>query len=179
MNLPQQLQEYLKYPILQLINVNTSLPEDEKKFDALSQSVLVTFLAGLYKITRSKESAALVNKESNGGQLLSVIFNDEEEMNTIANYSYQPISIVKLKVAEVANGYLAFMQQLPVEETQKEDYLQNLMSDQRHEILRYVPVGLKLGELLNDGSLEDNTNKMEGPISSLMHKIENAFSKSD
>ena len=179
MNLPQQLQQYLNYPALQVSDVNTGLPEDEKTFDRLSQSALITFLAGLYKVTRSKESAALISKETNAQQLLSAIFNNEEEMKTIATYADQPIGAVKLKVAEVTNGYLVFIQQLPVEETQKEDYLQNLMSDQRHEILRYVPVGLKLGELLNDGSLEDNTNKMEGPISSLMHKIENAFSKSD
>lgn len=179
MNLPQQLQEFLKYPALQVSDVNTGLPPDEKTFDRLGQATLITFLAGLYKVTRSKESAVTISSQSNPQQLLPIIFNGEEEMNTIAAYADQPIGVVKIKIAEVSAGYLNLMQQQPVEETQKADYLQNLLTDQRHEILRYVPVGLKLGELLNDGSLEDNTNKMEGPVSSLMHKIENAFSKSD
>ena len=179
MNLPQQLQEFLKYPVLQMSDVNTGLPADEKTFDRLGQATLITFLAGLYKVTRSKESAVTVSSQSDPQQLLHIIFNGEEEMNTIAAYADQPINVVKVKIAEVSAGYLGLMQQQPVEETQGADYLLNLLTAERHEILRYVPIGLKLGELLNDGSLEDNTNKMEGPVSSLMHKIENAFSKSD
>ena len=34
----------------------------------------------------------------------------------------------------------------------------------------------KWADLLNDDSLDDRTNKMEGPISNLMHTIENKFS---
>ena len=179
MNLPQQLQEYMKYPVLQLINVNTGLPEDEIAFDALSQSVLITFLAGLYKGTRSKEGAKMINDETNVQHLLNTLFKDDEELNTIGAYTNRPISDIKLKITELATCYMAFLHQLPGEEAGQEDFLQSLMTGQRHEILRFVPKGLAIGKLLDDGSLEDNTNKMEGPISSLMHKIENVFSKSD
>ena len=34
-----------------------------------------------------------------------------------------------------------------------------------------------MGQVLKEESLDDNTNKMEGPVSSLMHKIGSAFSK--
>jgi hypothetical protein len=68
--------------------------------------------------------------------------------------------------------------QIPNDQTQKDDYLQSTMSAQRSEILKYLPGGLKLGELLNDEGLDDNTNQMQGPVSTLMHKIENAFSTS-
>jgi hypothetical protein len=50
------------------------------------------------------------------------------------------------------------------------------MSDQRHHILVYLPASLQLGELLNDSGMDDQTNKMEGPISNLVHNIENKFS---
>jgi hypothetical protein len=33
-----------------------------------------------------------------------------------------------------------------------------------------------MGDLLNDEALDDRTNKMEGPISNFMHKIENNLS---
>ena len=182
MNLPQQLQEYLNYPKLQLIDANSSLPEDELIFDPLTQAVLITFLAGLFKATRSKEAAAVISTHVNAQQLLADIFiNEDDVINTITAYCNQPYSVVKEKLDETSAGYFAFVQlQLQgTDEIKKEDYLHNLMTAQRNEILKYLPPNLKLGDLLNDQALEDNTNKMEGPISSLMHKIENAFSKSD
>ena len=54
--------------------------------------------------------------------------------------------------------------------------IRNYMSSQRHHILVYLPPALKMGDLLNDNTMDDRTNKMEGPISNLMHGIENKFS---
>ena len=50
-------------------------------------------------------------------------------------------------------------------------------SNQKNNILLYLPAALNMGDLLHDASLDDNTNKMEGPISSLMQSIGSAFSK--
>ena len=117
---------------------------------------------------------------SNADQLIESLFeNKEEVLNTLSAFTKQSPIVIKDKLLEVSKGWFAHTQQLPVEETKKESYLQNLMTTQRHEILRYLPTGLNLGELLNDETLEDKTNKMEGPISSLMHKIEGSFSTSD
>jgi hypothetical protein len=49
-------------------------------------------------------------------------------------------------------------------------------SNQRNNILLYLPAELKMGELLHNDTLDDNTNKMEGPVSSLMQSIGSAFS---
>ncbi|MEO7924436.1 MAG: hypothetical protein ABIR30_12220 [Chitinophagaceae bacterium] len=51
------------------------------------------------------------------------------------------------------------------------------MNDQRHNILVYLPAALNLGDLLKDESLDDRTNKMEGPVSNFMHKIEDILSQ--
>ena len=55
--------------------------------------------------------------------------------------------------------------------------VKNFFNDQRNNILLYLPAELKMGELLHDNTLDDNTNKMEGPISSLMQSIGSVFSK--
>ena len=44
-------------------------------------------------------------------------------------------------------------------------------SGQKNNILLYLPAVLNIGELLNDSTLDDKTNKMEGPLSSLMQNI--------
>ena len=53
------------------------------------------------------------------------------------------------------------------------------MNSQRHNILVYLPAALYMGDVLNDEGLDDKTNKMEGPVSNLMHRIENSFSDGD
>lgn len=51
-----------------------------------------------------------------------------------------------------------------------------ILADQKNTILLYLPAALNMGALLHDGRLDDNTNKMEGPVSSLMQSIGAAFS---
>ena len=53
------------------------------------------------------------------------------------------------------------------------------MNDQRHGILVHLPAAMQMGDVLNEESLDDRTNKMEGPISNFMHAIENKFSTND
>lgn len=183
MNITEQLQQLLNYPALQVIDANTGLPENEAEFDALSQSTLITFLAGLYKATRTNEGSLLIQSQETATDLLSSIFNNEEYITAkIALYTSQTYDTVKMKLDEVATSFLS------IEEynsngvfggKEKDDNLKKLLTSQRHEILRYLPGKLKIGELLNDDSLEDNTNKMEGPVSTMMHKIGNAFSSGD
>ena len=49
-------------------------------------------------------------------------------------------------------------------------------SAQRSNILKHLPVELNMGEYLKDPSVDDRTNKMEGPMSDMMHTIEKIFS---
>ena len=181
MNIPEQLQQLLNYPVLQVINPNTGLPDNTAEFDALSQSTLITFLAGLYKATRTKEGSFLVQSQESATDLLSSIFAKEEDITAkIALFTNQTTANVKVKLNEIATGFLSIKEPIGIDtDTSKDDNLKTLLTSQRHEILRYLPGNLKIGNLLNDLSLEDNTNKMEGPVSSLMHKIESIFSSAD
>ena len=55
--------------------------------------------------------------------------------------------------------------------------VKDYLSAQITHMLPYLPAALKMGEMVHEETLDDNTNKMEGPVSSLMHKIASAFSK--
>jgi len=57
--------------------------------------------------------------------------------------------------------------------------LKNLMADQRNFILPYLPAAMQLGAMLDDSTLDDRTNKMQGPVSGLMHAIGNKLAGSD
>ncbi|CAN5846253.1 hypothetical protein BH11BAC4_BH11BAC4_12000 [soil metagenome] len=181
MNLPQQIQEYLGYPKLQLIDVNTGLPEDESAFDKLSQAVVISFLTAVFKASRSKETAARITGIRAGNELLNALFEKQEEIiERIAEYSNHSTAITTEKLLETASAFIVQLQKLlPADEAKKGEQLENLLTGERHEILRYLPADLKLGAYLDDKTLDDRTNKMEGPISSLLHKIENSFSTSN
>ncbi len=56
--------------------------------------------------------------------------------------------------------------------------VKDLLTAQRHNILVYLPGSLKLGDTLQDETLDDRTNKMEGPVSGVMHSIGQVFSAS-
>jgi hypothetical protein len=53
------------------------------------------------------------------------------------------------------------------------------MHNQRNNILPFLPAELQMGELLHDNTLDDRTNKMEGPVSSIMRAIGGGFSNED
>lgn len=181
MNLSQDLQEFLKYPVLQKIDATTGHPENEKLYDIVSQSVLIIFLTGLYEASRTKENAEVIKQQQNAKVLLDRMFkNKAAALTDIAEFTKKSEKYINTKLEEVAGGYLQVIQQSKyVAAFKKEKSLEDLLSNERHKILPCLPPGLKTGKLFNDETIDDNTNKMEGPVSSLMNKIEDVFSEDD
>lgn len=181
MNFSQDLQELLNYPALQKMDATTGKPENEELYDVVSQSVLVIFLSGLYKATRTKVNAEEIQKEQNVKDLLNKIFDDKAAVLTaVAEFTERDEKFINTQLEGVANGYLKMINQSDyATELKKENSFEELLSSERIKILPCLPPGLQTGKLFNDETMDDNTNKMEGPISSLMNKIEGVFSKGD
>lgn len=53
-----------------------------------------------------------------------------------------------------------------------------IVAQNKPDILMYLPPSLELGTILRNNNLDDRTGKMEGPVSSLMHKMEKTFNVS-
>lgn len=56
--------------------------------------------------------------------------------------------------------------------------VKDFLTSQRHNILLYLDPILQLGKYIGDDTIDDSTNKMEGPVSDLMHNIGQIFSGS-
>jgi hypothetical protein len=56
--------------------------------------------------------------------------------------------------------------------TPDSEKLRSFMNSQRHSILSHLPASMKMGDVLNEETFDDRTNKMEGPVSSFLHRIE-------
>lgn len=179
-NLLQTVQQNLRYPALQKIDPNTqAVVEDantpnEHRF---SQAAIPAVLSALYKYVQSDDGAANVLRGDNSTDWVSEIFhgNQQQALKTISSYSQQPGTVIKLKLNEIAEEAVHITKQsLPAAAGIKE--VKSFFSSQRNTILLYLPAALNMGTLLDDDTLDDNTNKMEGPVSSLMHSIGAAFS---
>ena len=142
----------------------------------LVQAALPAVLAGMFKATRTDEDARHLMQDGTDSWL-NRIFGDQAEIivDRVAHYAHTDKSTTaELMESAAATAYSLL--QAPEEGRLDATGLKDALTKERHEILVYLPPQLDMGHLLNDPTIDDRTNKMEGPISNLMHKIENKFS---
>jgi hypothetical protein len=179
-NLIKQIQENLGFLPLHKIDPATEQPisnKGEVAVNNFSQVAIPAVLTGLYRYVQSDEGAAEFLNGDNTTNWVSKIFDDnrKEAIETISAYAKQSNEDPLAKMNAISNEAVKLAKEnLAADAGIKEVKL--FFSDQRNNILLYLPAELRMGELLHDNTLDDNTNKMEGPISSLMQSIGTAFS---
>ncbi|MFT3704857.1 MAG: hypothetical protein QM802_21000 [Agriterribacter sp.] len=146
--------------------------------DKLAQAAIPSVLTGMYKYSRDVHQADTVLEEGFVDNWETKLFGDNLDVlkEEVANYASVSIEEADIKLREVLSHSLEAIR----ENVPKEDGagIKQLFTDQRTNILSHLPAAIRLGNLLNDNSLDDRTNKMQGPVSNLMHSIEKAFSGS-
>jgi hypothetical protein len=85
--------------------------------------------------------------------------NSTQELEHIASES---LRVIKTHLGDNAN----------------ESSIRNFVAKNKADTLLYLPPSLEMGSVLKNNNLDDRTGKMEGPVSSLMHRVEKAFNKS-
>ncbi|MEJ7587455.1 MAG: hypothetical protein WKI04_07830 [Ferruginibacter sp.] len=178
-NLVESIQTKLNYPPLQKIDPNTQeVKADDMKpdEDRFSQAAIPAILTGLFKYSTTDEGAENILRGDISTNWVSRIFGNtaDEVIQKITSYT-QIDSDQSGQMNKIAEEAVRIVRENINPEGTMMD-VKNFMSSQPKTILLYLPEALHMGEFLQDTTLDDNTNKMEGPISSLMHKIGSAFS---
>lgn len=179
-NLLETVQEHLGYPPLIKIDPNTQqVKEDDQTQgeDKFSQAAIPAILTGMYKFVQSDEGATRFLQSDNTFSWMNSIFagHKEEAIESVSAYAQQSNENLVAKMDEIAHeAGKQVKEHLPENATVHD--VQQFFRHQKNNILLYLPAALNMGELLNDNTLDDNTHKMEGPISSLMQSIGSAFS---
>lgn len=177
-NILEMVQKNLGYPALQKIDPNTQLINEtgtaEEKF---SQAALPAVLTGLYKYAQSDVGAKDILESDNSTNWMDKIFYDKKEdvIETVSTYASQSkdSSVIKMNIIAKESVKIA-KENLPANTGIME--VKKIFINQRSHILLYLLPALKMGGYLEDDTLDDNTNKMEGPVSSLMQSIGSVFS---
>lgn len=180
-NLLETIQQNLHYPPLQKIDPNTEeVYADEKTPNEhrFSQAAIPATLIGLYQYSSKDEGAGQILRGDSSSNWAKSLFGDfkEEAIKKISDYSFnQDRNKVEAGVNKIAEEAVNTIRQQLKPEADAMD-VKKFLSGQTTNILSFLPASLRIGRLVNEETLDDNTNKMEGPISSLMHKIGSAFS---
>ena len=175
-NILEELKKSLSLPELKKVDPNTQavkINSDEEKEHRLVQAIAPAAVAGLYDCVRSEEGLDFLTSNKSTPDWLELIFakNAPEVKQRLAFYSDNSIDAVKTHFNAVAAEAVKILRNAATE-NERRTSIRSIMGTQRDFFLPYLPAELKIGLLLEDTTLDDRTNKMEGPVSSLMHKIE-------
>lgn len=179
MHLLETIQQNLGYPVLQKVDTKTGKVfdiESTTEVDKFGQAAIPSVLAGLYRFSQSDVGASDILEMDENTPWISKIFdeNKKEAIQIIASYAKQSAEDPLTKMHNIAKEAIKVMKEnVPL--NPKVMDVKVFFKEQLNDILLYLLPELKFGDLLNDGTLDDGTNKMEGPISNLMHNIGQIF----
>lgn len=178
-NLVESVQQKLNVEELQKIDPDTGeVFETDKPKNKFYQLAIPAILTGLYGFTRIDEGDRNI-LNGNAGNLISSIFGEKKNdvISKIANISSTPLNVINEKFEKIGEAIITTLKEhLP--KTSADSDVKNFLTSQRHHILSYLDPALQLGQYLKDDTIDDSTNKMEGPVSGLMHNLGQIFSES-
>jgi hypothetical protein len=179
-NIVEIVQNDLGYPAIKKIDPNiqeTKETTSRSSRERLAQSAIPAVLAGFFNFTRSDKGCNYILAGGGQKNWLDTLFAGKKDMavEKIAHYANISLDDAAVSMEDIAREAGIIIHEASGEKPTAEK-LRSYMNGQRHNILVYLPPALQLGDLLNDNAMDDRTNKMEGPISSMMHGIENKLS---
>ena len=174
----EEVRKYIGSRPLPKIDPNTQLPESQpvRIFSPdLGNAVIPALLVGFYKHSRNETDAEKLLLD-NSNKLLEDIFCEKKSdiIRSVANYAKVSESEAESEMKSSCEVIINVLKEQI--KTLNGKTVCAFFTDQRSNILKHLPVDLNMGEFMNDSSIDDRTNKMEGPMSGFMHTIEKIFS---
>ena len=182
-NLVETIQKNLGLPALQKIDPNIQEVKDKSlrsSRENLGQAAIPAVLTVLYKFIRTDEGCkTFISNESNP-DWLGTFFEGKEKaaVDKVALYADVTVGEAESIMEDIADEAVTTIKN-SIKPKLTVDLVRAFMNSQRHNILVNLPPAMQMGDLVNDEALDDRTNKMEGPVSGFMHRVENLLSKGD
>ena len=182
-NLVEVIQQNLGLPELQKIDPNTQevkKPENVSPENYIGQAAIPVVLLGLYKFTGDKNGNAAIVNGTLSSDLLGNIFDKkkDEVIEKVAEYIGTTNDYAADKMEQIAGEAIQVINENIPGET-SDGSVRRFLINQRNNILVYLPAELQVGNVFDDDTIDDRTNKMEGPISNHMHWLETFFPGTD
>lgn len=178
-NILEELLKKFNLSALKKVDPNTQKVEvktDEEREHKLIQALAPAAVAGIYDAARSEEGLSFLAGTAGSPDWLSLLFgnNAPEVKQRIADYTSNSTDAVQTHFNSVAAEAVNILRTNATGDDKKIS-VRDLVGSQRDWFLPFLPAELKIGSLLEDNTMDDRMNKMEGPVSSFMHKVETVF----
>lgn len=177
------IQKSLGYPELSKVDPNTqqaTVGESAVQARHFGQAAIPAVLMGIYKLGSTEQGAQQILQGSRSSGWLDVLFgeNKQEAIQSVAGYASDVHAAdAESRMESIAREAVTQIRRsLPTAATFSD--VKSFVSEQRSNILKYLPAGLHIGSVVDDNTIDDRTNKMEGPMSGAMHFFEKLFSGS-
>lgn len=179
--LVESIQKNLGYPALHKIDPNTQVvkhPDSASKSD-FGQAAIPTVLIGLYKYGNTETGSEDILRGNISTEWLDLFFTDKknEVIRKVSEYSGISQDVAAQKMEQIAAEAIKIIRENTPDNAAFTN-VKSYVAQQRSSILVYLPGELQISTVINDNTLDDRTNKMEGPISNSMHFFEKLFSGS-
>lgn len=180
-NLLTTVQKNLGYPELKKVDPNTERPVNTSpNKDRLTQAIVPAVLAGIYELAKNDAGVEQIALETASSNWVEIIFgaNKEKAVKNISDYTFYNSEAIEDKITEAAIESIRLIR----ENTKSGENFAGIkifISNQRNNILPFLIPELHIGSMLDDTTIDDATTKMQGPVSSMMHKLESGFSSSE
>ncbi len=181
MNLIEEMQKVSGRSPVEKVDPNTQKPKDEESGtqNLLPQAVIPIALLGLYHFSKVEENAeelVLKNKDENYNWKNRLYGNHSDEVaQHIADYTHTTKEFAGQALNHATNLAIEIVNDaLGNKATGKN--IAHIFRDNRSNILEHLPATLGVGSIVGDTTIDDNTNKMEGPMSNIVHLFEKIFS---
>jgi len=181
MNIIETIQKNLGFSALVKIDPNTQDTQGNDIIignDAIAQAGIPAVLLGIYNKLESNPDLTILNP-GQPGSCLEKIFGKSTDLIVKRIYDYSRIqdmhSIQQLE--HIASESMRVVRD-NLSPTASEKEIRSFVAKHKTDTLLYLPPVLRIGTILKNNNLDDQTGKMEGPVSSFMHHIEKTFNTS-
>ncbi|MEJ7769423.1 MAG: hypothetical protein WKF89_16510 [Chitinophagaceae bacterium] len=181
-NLVESIQKNLGFAELHKIDPNTQAVKEsgssQEKKD-IGQAAIPAVLMGLYTYGNTEFGSEEIIRGNSSTNWLDTFFGDKKDdaISKVTAYSGTTKEEAGQKMEQIANEAVRLIRESTPDSAKFSD-VKAYVAQQRANILVYLPAELQMSEIVNDNTLDDRTNKMEGPMSNSMHFIEKLFSGS-
>ena len=173
-NIVEAIQKNLGYQPLEKVDPNTQEIKGANKMNSgqkLPQAAIPAVLAAMIKYSDGTDGINLLSETENKDWLGTIYCGKESEgIKKVSDYAGVSSDVAKKHMENISNEAVRIVKDA-VKPADPEK-LRSFMNSQRHSILSHLPAAMKMGDVLNEETFDDRTNKMEGPVSSFLHKIE-------
>lgn len=173
------IQEQMGFPPLQKVDPNTGDVKDQHQEgrQRLGQAAIPAALAIVAKYAASDRGLQRLSAGPEESNWLKEILGSGRHamVRQVAEYAGSDPATASRTVQEaiqLAVHHGAHLTSANEASSAQQTYYASLLT----EALSFLPAAVPVGKLMDDDTLDDQTHKMEGPLSNLAHSIGNVFS---